>query len=275
MKIVGFVGISGSGKSYRALEVAADEGLRYIIDDGLLISDHRIVAGKSAKKESTKLASVRSALFLNKERADEMKEAIEKNNPKGILILGTSHGMVDKIASMLSLPVPEKYIEITDIATNIEIEKAMETRRNQGKHVIPVPTFEIKKDFSGYWMDALKKFRKNKKSGSDLSEKSVVRPTFSYLGEFVISNSVLIGICTYEAEITEDVSKVEFCTVLSEDEGVVIRLEIVAKYGKYLPDVAKKVMKNVKKAFESTTAINITHITVTIKGLSDLPIRKD
>ncbi len=276
MRVVGFVGVSGSGKSYRALEVAADEGIRYIIDDGLLISDHRIIAGKSAKKESTRLASVRSALFLKGERAKEMMTAINQHNPQAILILGTSTGMIDKIATVLSLPNPEKYIKITDIATSVEIEKAIETRKNQGKHVIPVPTFEIKKDFSGYWMDALKKLRKNKKSGADLSEKSVVRPTFSYLGEFVIANSVLIGICTYEAKLTEDVSEVVSCSVISdEEESVNIKIGIVARYGKHLPDVAKKVTNNIRKAFEKTTAININLITVTIKGLSDLPLRKD
>lgn len=275
MKIVGFVGISGSGKSYRALEVAADQGMRYIIDDGLLISDHRIISGKSAKKENSRLSAIRSALFLNKERANEMKMAIEKSNPKGIMILGTSHGMIDKIAKMLSLPAPEKYIEITDIANTEEIEKAMETRRNQGKHVIPVPTFEIKKDFSGYWMDTLKKFRKSKKISAQWHEKSVVRPTFSYLGEFVISNSVLIGICTHEAEMTKGVSEVSHCAVLSVDEAVKIRLEIIIKYGEHLPTVAKNVINNVRKTFDTATAININHITVIVKGLSDLPVRKD
>lgn len=275
MRIVGFVGVSGSGKSFRALEVAADEGLRYIIDDGLLISDHRIIAGKSAKKESTKLASVRSALFLDKERAKEMTDAIKKVNPKGILVLGTSRGMVDKITSMLSLPKPEKYIEITDIATSAEIEKAIETRQNQGKHVIPVPTFEIKKDFSGYWLSALRRFRKGKKSGSVVSEKSVVRPTFSYLGEFAISNFVLSEICTHEAKNTRDVSDVVFCTVTPEEEGVEINIGLLVKYGRYLPDVAKNVVKNIKSTFELTTAINIKSISITIKGLTDLPQRKD
>ena len=36
-----------------------------------------------------------------------------------------------------------KYIS-EDVASEYEIKQAMSTRREQGKHVIPVPTFEIK-----------------------------------------------------------------------------------------------------------------------------------
>ena len=74
-KLVVFTGVSGSGKSYRALEVAAEKGLKYVIDDGLLISERRVIAGRSAKKEKTRLASVRCALFFNEEHAEDVKKA--------------------------------------------------------------------------------------------------------------------------------------------------------------------------------------------------------
>ena len=46
MKIIGFVGPSGTGKSHHALVVAYDEKIEAIIDDGLLIYRNRIVAGR-------------------------------------------------------------------------------------------------------------------------------------------------------------------------------------------------------------------------------------
>ncbi|MBC7331818.1 MAG: hypothetical protein H5T91_05265, partial [Synergistetes bacterium] len=49
MEIYAFVGPSGTGKSQRALPLAISYGIRYIIDDGLLIKDGRIIAGFSAK----------------------------------------------------------------------------------------------------------------------------------------------------------------------------------------------------------------------------------
>ena len=48
MHITGFIGASGTGKSYHALVVAHDRNIDCIIDDGLLIYQTRIVAGQSA-----------------------------------------------------------------------------------------------------------------------------------------------------------------------------------------------------------------------------------
>ena len=53
--VVAFVGQSGTGKSTRAIKVAGDNEIYYIIDDGLLINGSRIVAGTSAKKAPTKI----------------------------------------------------------------------------------------------------------------------------------------------------------------------------------------------------------------------------
>jgi len=49
--IYALVGKAGSGKSFRARLVAEKHQIDLIIDDGLLIRDHRILAGKSAKRE--------------------------------------------------------------------------------------------------------------------------------------------------------------------------------------------------------------------------------
>lgn len=54
MRVVGFVGPSGTGKSHRAVWVARERGIDFIIDDGLLIRGAQIIAGKSAKKEKQK-----------------------------------------------------------------------------------------------------------------------------------------------------------------------------------------------------------------------------
>ena len=49
MKVYAFVGVSGSGKSHHAQNVAFENGIDYIIDDALLINGTKVVAGKSAK----------------------------------------------------------------------------------------------------------------------------------------------------------------------------------------------------------------------------------
>ena len=68
---------------------------------------------------------------------------------------------------------------------------ARNIRVTEGKHVIPVPTFALKKDFSGYLLDPLQIF-KSKGAGQKpyISEKTIIRPTFSYMGKLTISDTV-------------------------------------------------------------------------------------
>ena len=190
IRVYGFVGPSGTGKSYRAQMVAGEYQIRYIIDDGILIKDNEIIAGSSAKKADTKIETVKRAIFVEEDQRKEMVKAIKKAKPDAILILGTSDKMVKEIAKNLELPEIEKIIRITDVATEEEIANARRSRVNEGKHVIPVPTFEIKKDFSGYLIDPLQIFKTRKNQTPYISEKSIIRPTFSYLGKFTISDMV-------------------------------------------------------------------------------------
>ncbi|NLZ90789.1 MAG: hypothetical protein GX918_02585, partial [Clostridiales bacterium] len=95
MQVVSLVGSSGTGKSYRALIVAKENDIDYLIDDGLLIKGNKIVAGTSAKKENTKIAAVRRALFMEPAHREEVVKAIKALDPDRMLILGTSDEMVD------------------------------------------------------------------------------------------------------------------------------------------------------------------------------------
>ena len=159
IKVYAFVGPSGTGKSYRAQMVASEKNINFIIDDGLLIKDNEVIAGESAKKAPTKIETVKHALFYRDEEKEEIVKALKKYKPESILILGTSDGMVKKIAENLGLPEISETIYITDVATKQEMETARRIRVTEGKHVIPVPTFEIKKDFSGYLLDPLQIFK--------------------------------------------------------------------------------------------------------------------
>ena len=187
IKVYAFVGPSGTGKSYRAQMVASEKGIKFIIDDGLLIKGNEIIAGLSAKKAPTKIETVKHALFLREEEQNQIKNALIKHKPTSILILGTSDGMVEKIAENLGLPKISETIYINDVATEEEMKTARHIRETQGKHVIPVPTFELKKDFSGFLLDPLQIF-KSKGIGKKpyISEKTIIRQKFSYMGKFTI-----------------------------------------------------------------------------------------
>ena len=156
--VYALVGGSGTGKSYRAKLIAQKHGLEAIIDDGLLIRDDKILAGHSAKKEKTYLGAVRVALFDEKKHRDEIAKTIQKLKIKKILILGTSEKMVNKIASRLQLPVPSKIIKIEEIATQEEINTAIRSRNVEGKHVIPVPSIEVKKTYPQIFSNTMHDF---------------------------------------------------------------------------------------------------------------------
>ena len=268
MKVYAFVGPSGTGKSYRAQMVASANDIHHIIDDGLLINENEVLAGTSAKKAPTKIETVKHALFIEKKEQDEMKKAFKKYKPDSILILGTSDKMVEKIQENLGLPKIKKTIYITDVATEEEMEKARNIRVTQGKHVIPVPTFEIKKDFSGYILDPLQIFRSKGKGGDPyISEKSIIRPTFSYLGNFTISDSVFRQIAEQIANNMPEVYEVSRTRVENYGDGISIYMEAILNYGNNIINVMQELKNKTKKEIEKQTAMNVLKVDLVAKGI--------
>ena len=268
MKVYAFVGPSGTGKSYRAQMVAGENNIHFIIDDGLLINDNEVIAGNSAKKAATKIETVKKALFLDEKQSEEIQNALKKYNAESILILGTSDGMVEKIAGNLKLPKISKTIYITDVATEEEIETARRTRVTEGKHVIPVPTFEIKKEFSGYILDPLQIFKSNGSGNKPyISEKSIIRPTFSYLGNFIISDSVFRQIAEHIANKMPEIYSVSRTRVENYGEGISIYMEAVLNYGCNIINVLKEFQTKTKKEIEKQTSMNVVKVTLVAKGI--------
>ena len=266
--VYAFVGPSGTGKSYRAQMVANEHGIKYIIDDGLLIKENQVIAGESAKKAPTKIETVKGALFLNQTKAEEIKKAFRRYRPESILILGTSDGMVEKIRLNLELPEITKTIYITDVATEQEMEDAKRMRQTEGKHVIPVPTFEIKKDFSGYILDPLQIFKsKGKDVKPYISEKSIIRPTFSYLGNYTISDGVLKDIIEHLASNVVAIRRIHRTRIEKHPEGVNIYIEIILVYGFNIMTSLQDFKKKCIKEIENLTAMNVGKVQILAKGI--------
>lgn len=267
IKVYAFVGPSGTGKSYRAQLVANENNIHYIIDDGLLIHDNDVVAGNSAKKAPTKIETVKKAIFIEKEDRNEMRDALKKIKPDAILILGTSDGMVEKIADNLGLPHPEKTIYINEVATETEMETAKRIRTTEGKHVIPVPTFEIKRDFAGYILDPLQIFKYRRNDEPYISEKSIIRPTFSYLGKFTISDTVFRQITEYVAKKTEGIHRVSRVRVENTVGATNIYVEVYVIFGYNIVNVLRDFKQKVKKEIERLTTMNVQEVSVMAKGI--------
>ena len=273
MDVIALVGPSGTGKSHRALQVAREHKADAIIDDGILIRDGHIIAGESAKTEKSKIMAVRRAIFVLPGHAEQVREAIQKVQPHRILIIGTSENMVHKIAKTLKLPSIQLIVRIEDIASRQEMAAAQFHRLKEGKHIIPVPTIELKPHFSGYLVDPLQSlFKKSRVRRRKLGEKSIVRPVFSYYGKLIIDDKVVRSIVEKIVKAKEFVQNVKRVTVQhifkgDEDKGLKISCEVVLNYGNHIPTLVAQTQAKVREAVEYTTGMIVDSININVRAL--------
>jgi adenylate kinase family enzyme len=269
IKTYALIGESGTGKSFRAKLVAQKYGIEYIIDDGLLIRDNRILAGHSAKKEKTFLAAVKVALFDEKSHRDEVARRLQADKVRKILLLGTSEKMANKIAVRLQMPAPGKIIKIEDIATQEEIEKAIRTRRIEGKHVIPVPSIEIKRNYPNIFYDAIKIFKR--KIGPPgigptpkVHEKSVVRPEYSKRGKVIISEAALSQMVIHCVDEYNQNVRIKKIVVRDDDMGYRLAITIDVPYGIQLGGNIHELQQYIIDNIERYTGILIEEVNIII-----------
>ncbi|MCF0150303.1 MAG: hypothetical protein HUJ80_02725 [Firmicutes bacterium] len=266
MNVIGFSGKSGSGKSFISTELCGRKGADAMIDDGLLICRGNIIAGRSAKKQATLMGAVKTAIFTDEEHRSQVAEAIQASNIQCLMVLGTSDKMVDQICDRLAIDRPSEYIHIEDVATPEQIEKARRRRELSGTHVIPAPTMQVKRQFSGYFLDPRKGFRKK---GSPASgEKTIVRPTFSYMGEFEISDKAIADIVMLAAGQIEGIADVVWVASDNSDEGMYLRIILRCKYGTPVRQAAYELQKQACDMIASMTAFNVLGIEAEVREFS-------
>ena len=262
----------GTGKSYRAQKIAYDNNIETIIDDGLLIKGSRVIEGVSAKTAKTKVQTVKAALFSTEKEQERIRNSIKKERVKSILILGTSDEMVKRIQENLKLPKIEKTIYIQDVSTKEEMEEAVRIRRTEGKHIVPVPTFEIKKDFSGILLDPFqilkrgrKKNKKNKKENAGV-ERSVIRPAFSYFGKYTIKDKVFKDIIRLVCDRIKGITEISTIRIdkAQNSNDIEISMNMEIAYGYNISEMAEEMKKQAKKELEYMTSVNISMVNVKI-----------
>ncbi|MEA4989021.1 MAG: hypothetical protein VB095_13255 [Anaerovorax sp.] len=267
MKIYGLVGKSGTGKSFQAMTLCRQRNIEAVIDDGLFIYGTGIQAGISAKRQSTKIGAVKTALFTKEAHRLEVLEKIKEIQPSSILILGTSKGMILRIINRLEIPPLSETISIESITTQSQRETARKQRQELGKHVIPAPTFQVKRQFSGYFLDPMRIFRGKNMERSSFNEKTVVRPTYSYLGDYSISDKVISEIVGYISTLIPEIFSITRTTIDNTPDGLSIRVLIYAKHGTNMLQTARLFQKKIALEVEKMTAFNITSVDIEIRGL--------
>lgn len=274
VKVFALVGDSGTGKSFRAKLLAQKYGIELIIDDGLLIRDDKILAGHSAKREQTFLAAVRTALFDDKTHRDLIARALQEQAFKKVLILGTSEKMVSKIAARLQLPQPQKIVKIEDIASQEDIEKAIRSRRVEGKHVIPVPSIEIQRNYPQIFYDRVRVLLKRRQNPlgalnhSKVYEKSVVRPEFSKTGRVTISEAALSQMVIHCVGEFDNQIRIKKMTIKTDAQGYRLVIVIDVPFGTQLTGKIHKMQEYIVENIERFTGILIEDVHVIIDKIS-------
>ena len=274
MKVYSLSGKSGTGKSFQAINLCKEKNIESIIDDGLFIYRNKVISGISAKRQRTIIQAVKTAIFSDDDKAEEAKAAIARMNPESLLVIGTSDEMIDRIVARLELPEPSERIYIEDITTEEERVIARKQRKEMGQHVIPAPTFQLRKQFSGYFMKPMRIFREFGPKGQhwkETAEKSVVRPSYSYMGKYNISEKVMSDIidcigadmgCIRQADKVLIKEKREM-----SNEGIELEIAVNMNYGEDLMGKAETFQSRVANEIEEMTAFNVNKVDVEVKDI--------
>jgi len=269
--VYALVGRSGTGKSFRAKLVAQKYGIDLLIDDGLLIRDQRIIAGTSAKREKIYLSAIKTALFAKDEHCHQVRNALAKEKFKRVLILGTSEKMVHKIALRLKLPKPTRIINIEEIASREDIETAVLSRKNEGKHVIPVPTIEIHRNYPQFVYDSVRVFLKRNFSflpgKEEVYEKTVVQPEFGKRGKVTISETALTQMVLHCVDEFDDTIAVSKVSVNQTSSGYFLTIQIHVPFGVQLSGTLHSLRDYIIESLEHYGGVPIIKLDIKVDKL--------
>ena len=279
IKVYALIGRSGTGKSFRAKLVSEKYGLDLIIDDGLLIKNQKIIAGKSAKKEKAYLTAIKTALFDDYSHRKEVVEALDREKFKRVLIIGTSERMVRRIAQRIGLPQPFKILRIEEIATEDEIRKAINARNGAGKHVIPVPAVEVARDYPHILYETVRVFLKRGRffftKKSHEYEKAVVRPEFGKKGRITISEAALTQMVLHCADEFDHTLVIRKVSVRYGVNGYIVAIFLDVPYGAQLSGNLHEFQEYVIDNIERYTGIMIEKVDIRVGHVSTTRVQSD
>ena len=269
ISVLAFIGPAGTGKSERALSVARENAVDYIIDDGLIIARGQIMTGKSAKTEKNMVRAIRRAIFHDSEHRQNAVNFLSSKTPCRLLILATSEDMVYEIIKALCLPNPDRIISISEVSTQKEIESALRERRENRQHTIPVAYAQIQRRFSGKLVrQVMGMFKWGK---DDL--RTIVKPPFSFNGDVIIEENVIHTIVRHLLSYGDRVKKIKELVIKSDSNAGSISVDVVINISSSpkehsVFDLARKLQRKVRRGLGYFTGIEIKKVDIKIDEVS-------
>ena len=181
-----------------------------------------------------------------------------------------------KIAMRLQLPQPQKIIHIEDIASKEDIEKAIKSRQVEGKHVIPVPSIEVKKKYPQIFSTSMRDFfnkskifaKANKNLTGKMIEKSIVQPEFSKKGRIEISEAALTQMVMHCVNECDPQVKIKKISIKTDQRGYRLIVTIDVPFGTQLTGKVHKLQQYIIDKIESFTGILIEEVSIIIDKIS-------
>ncbi|MBR6900459.1 MAG: hypothetical protein IKN30_00155 [Synergistaceae bacterium] len=266
IKIFAFVGPAGTGKSHRATHVARQNGIDVIIDDGLVISRGRILAGRSAKSEVNRLRAIKRAIFEYEDHRDEVVRYLTKNPPDKLMILATSDGMINKIIKRLGLNPPLRFININEISTPEEIEAALRERREKKQHVVPVAKAQVQQNFAGKLVSQIRGFFRGRDKNEERN--TIVKPLFSFNGKVTIEHDALVEMSKKLLELGNHVKKIRELDIEIYDDKISLNIEIDLNLGnKNALSIARALQRKLLKGLSFFTGMEIKQVNIKVNEI--------
>lgn len=265
-EVFALIGKAGTGKSFRARLIADTRGIEAIIDDGLLIHQGKIVAGRSAKETGHYIAAVKTAMFTDPAHLSEMLAALKATKFNKLLLLGTSERMILRNCATLQLPAPHEIIKIEDVASQEEIADAIRERKIHGKHIIPLPVIEVKQAYPKLVAHAIKVFFDRARHKPSY-EKTIVRPSFHSKGAVTISEVALTQMilhCMREKAPQLEIRKIR---IAQSDEGYRIKMRVSLPFGTEAANTCQELHDYAIRQVEGYTGIRIRSLNIHIEAV--------
>ena len=104
------------------------------------------------------------------------------------------------------------------------------------------------------------------KSGAAASERTVVRPTYSYLGKYEISDRVILDIAGHICMSSEAVRKVSRLHLSKTERGIRIEMSLLMK-GRGTLEKAEEIQRRTALAVGEMTAFNVEDVRIEIREI--------
>ena len=96
----------------------------------------------------------------------------------------------------------------------------------------------------------------------------MIRPTFSYLGRYTISDYTIYQLAEHITRKCEGVSNITRFRAEKSEDGIRIEMDLVLYYGYKIPDVFRKIRGAVIREIETTTSLNVSAVCLTAKSIA-------